>query len=40
MALLDDVVASSEALLHATTSVLLSRTDYDDVVTERTIMDS
>lgn len=40
MVLLDDVATSSEALLHAATSVLLPRIDYDDVVTERTIMDS
>ncbi|XP_066363242.1 putative RNA polymerase II subunit B1 CTD phosphatase RPAP2 homolog [Miscanthus floridulus] len=40
MALLDGAAASNEALLHAAASALLSRADYDDVVTERTIADA
>lgn len=40
MALLDGAAASNEALLHAAASALLSRADYDDVITERTIADS
>ncbi|AQK41935.1 Putative RNA polymerase II subunit B1 CTD phosphatase RPAP2-like protein [Zea mays] len=38
MALLDGAAACNEAVLHA--SALLSRADYDDVVTERTIADA
>ncbi|TVU18020.1 hypothetical protein EJB05_34087 [Eragrostis curvula] len=38
-ALLDGRAANNEALLHATAPALLSRADYDDVVTERTISD-
>ncbi|OEL33828.1 putative RNA polymerase II subunit B1 CTD phosphatase RPAP2-like protein [Dichanthelium oligosanthes] len=40
MALLDGAAASNEPLLHAAASALLSRADYDDVVTERTIADA
>jgi RNA polymerase II-associated protein 2 len=40
MALLDGAAVSSEALIHAAASALLSRADYDDVVTERTISDA
>ncbi|XP_066367024.1 putative RNA polymerase II subunit B1 CTD phosphatase RPAP2 homolog [Miscanthus floridulus] len=40
IALLDGAAASNEALLHAAASALLSRADYDDVVTERTIADA
>ncbi|CAN6326597.1 unnamed protein product [Urochloa humidicola] len=40
MALLDGAAASNERLLHAAASALLSRADYDDVVTERTIADA
>jgi RNA polymerase II-associated protein 2 len=40
MALLDGAAVSSEALIHAAASALLSRADYDDVVTERTILDA
>ncbi|CAN6349621.1 unnamed protein product [Urochloa humidicola] len=40
MALLDGAAASNERLLHAAASLLLSRADYDDVVTERTIADA
>lgn len=38
MALLDGAAACNEAVLHA--SALLSRADYDDVVTKRTIADA
>ncbi|CAL5097111.1 unnamed protein product [Urochloa decumbens] len=40
MALLDGAAASNERLLHAAATALLSRADYDDVVTERTIADA
>ena len=40
MALLDGAAVSSEALIHAAASALLSSADYDDVVTERTISDA
>ncbi|XP_002453603.1 putative RNA polymerase II subunit B1 CTD phosphatase RPAP2 homolog [Sorghum bicolor] len=40
IALLDGAAASNEALLHAVASALLSRADYDDVITERTIADA
>ncbi|KAF8762712.1 hypothetical protein HU200_009243 [Digitaria exilis] len=40
MALLDGAASSNEPLLHAAASALLSRADYDDVVTERTIADA
>ncbi|XP_062180420.1 putative RNA polymerase II subunit B1 CTD phosphatase RPAP2 homolog [Phragmites australis] len=38
--LLDGAAASNEPLLHAAASALLSRPDYDDVVTERSIADA
>ncbi|GJM94512.1 hypothetical protein PR202_ga11160 [Eleusine coracana subsp. coracana] len=38
-ALLDGRAANNEPLLHAAARSLLSRSDYDDVVTERTISD-
>ncbi|KAL6607887.1 hypothetical protein ACP70R_040950 [Stipagrostis hirtigluma subsp. patula] len=40
LALLDGAAASNEPLLHAAASALLSRPDYDDVVTERSIADA
>ncbi|KAL6865353.1 hypothetical protein ACP4OV_016504 [Aristida adscensionis] len=40
LALLDGAAASDEALLRAAASPLLSRADYDDVVTERAIADA
>ncbi|KAJ1261477.1 hypothetical protein BS78_09G032400 [Paspalum vaginatum] len=40
MALLDGAAATNEPLLHAAASALLSRADYDDVVTERAIADA
>ncbi|CAL4910477.1 unnamed protein product [Urochloa decumbens] len=40
MALLDGAAASNERLLHAAATALLSRADYEDVVTERTIADA
>jgi RNA polymerase II-associated protein 2 len=40
MALLDGAAACNEAVLHVSAYAILSRADYDDVVTERTIADA